>query len=112
MLYYSFKTTLNFIENSYCKTKIVYDENDRLKELSELGDPLEKLNKYIQWENFRGILKRTLEKEAKGPGGRPPYDYVMMFKILILQKMYNMADDKTEYLINNLALKGRGMLFS
>ena len=72
-----------------------------MKELSELGDPLEKLNKYIQWENFRGILKRTFKKEAKGPGGRPPYDYVMMFKILILQKMYNIADDKTEYLIKD-----------
>ena len=83
------------------KQKGFFDENDRLKELSVLGDPLEKLNKYIQWENFRGILKRTLEKEAKGPGGRPPYDYVMMFKILILQKMYNMADDKTEYQIKD-----------
>jgi len=83
------------------KQKGFFDENDRLKELSELGDPLEKLNKYIQWENFRGILKRTFKKEAKGQGGRPPYDYVMMFKILILQKMYNMADDKTEYQIKD-----------
>ena len=83
------------------KQKGFFDENNRLKELSELGDPLEKLNKYIQWENFKGILKRTFKKEAKGPGGRPPYDYVMMFKILILQKMYNMADDKTEYQIND-----------
>jgi len=72
-----------------------------LKELSELGDPLEKLNKNIQWESFRGILKRTFKIEAKGPGGRPPFDYVMMFKILILQKMYNMADDKTEYQIKD-----------
>jgi len=81
------------------KQKGFFDETDRLKELSELGDTLEKLNKYIQWENFRGILKRRFKKEAKGPGGRPPFDYVMMFKILILQKMYNMADDKTEYQI-------------
>jgi len=83
------------------KQKGFFDENDRLKELSELGDPLEKLNKYIQWEDFRGILKRTFKKETKGQGGRPPYDYVMMFKILILQKMYNMADDKTEYQIKD-----------
>jgi len=83
------------------KQKGFFDENDRLKELSELGDPLEKLNRYIQWETFRGILKKTFKKEAKGPGGRPPYDYVMMFKILILQKMYNMADDKTEYQIKD-----------
>ena len=66
-----------------------FDENDRLKELSKIGDPLERLNTYINWEQFRGILVKTLQKEPKGPGGRPPFDYVMMFKILILQRLYN-----------------------
>lgn len=83
------------------KQKGFFDENDRLEELSKLGDPLEKLNKIIQWEDFRRPLTKALKKEAVGPGGRPPYDYVMMFKILILQKMYNMADDKTEYQIKD-----------
>ena len=83
------------------KQKGFFDETDRLRELSNLGDPLEKLNQYINWEGLRGILTRTLKKEAQGPGGRPPFDYVMMFKILVLQKLYNMADDKTEYLIND-----------
>ena len=83
------------------KQKGFFDETDRLRELSNLGDPLEKLNKYINWEGLRGILKRTLKKEAEGPGGRPPFDYVMMFKILVLQKLYNMADEKTEYMIKD-----------
>jgi len=83
------------------KQKGFFDENDRLAELSKMGDPLEKLNKYIKWEDFRETLTNAFNKEAKGPGGRPPFDYVMMFKILILQKMYNMADDKTEYQIKD-----------
>ena len=83
------------------KQKGFFDENDRLEELSKMGDPLEKLNKFIQWNDFRGILTRAFKKEAKGPGGRPPFDYVMMFKILILQKLYNIADDATEYLIKD-----------
>jgi len=83
------------------KQKGFFDENDRLAELSKIGDPLEKLNTFIKWEGFREILTNTLNKEAKGPGGRPPFDYVMMFKILILQKLYNMADDKTEYQIKD-----------
>ena len=83
------------------KQKGFFDENDRLEELSKMGDPLERLNKHIQWENFRGILTRTFKKEAQGPGGRPPFDYIMMFKILILQKLYNLADDITEYQIND-----------
>jgi IS5 family transposase len=78
-----------------------FDENDRLKELSKLGDPLERLNKYINWEQFRGIVTRTLRKEHKGPGGRPPFDYVMMFKILILQRTYNISDAQAEYQIKD-----------
>jgi len=83
------------------KQKGFFDENDRLNELSKMGDPLEKLNRHICWEGLRKILTKALKKKAKGPGGRPPFDYVMMFKILILQKLYNMADDKTEYLIKD-----------
>jgi IS5 family transposase len=83
------------------KEKSFFDENDRLAELSKMGDPLEKLNRNMDWESLREILTKPFKKEAKGPGGRPPFDYVMMFKILILQKLYNMADDKTEYLIKD-----------
>jgi IS5 family transposase len=85
----------------YMKQKRFSDENDRLAELSKMGDPLEKLNKFVRWEDFREVLTKTLSKEPKRPGGRPPYDYVMMFKILILQKLYNMADDKTEFQIRD-----------
>jgi IS5 family transposase len=98
------KTTHNLEKHDRIRTMKqhgFFDENDRLNRLSELGDTLEKLNKYINWEQFRGILTRTLQKEAAGPGGRPPFDYVMMFKILILQKLYNISDDQTEYQIND-----------
>ncbi len=83
------------------KQKGFFDEADRLKKLSELGDSLEKLNEHIEWNDFQRPLSRAFEKEAKGPGGRPPFDYVMMFKILILQKIYNISDDQTEYQIND-----------
>ena len=83
------------------KQKGFFDEDDRLKKLSELGDSLEKLNKHINWEDFRGLLAKAFKKDANGPGGRPPYDYVMMYKILILQKIYNISDDQTEYQIND-----------
>ncbi len=78
-----------------------YDESTRLKKLSNLGDNLEKLNKTIDWELFRPLITKTLEKEQKGVGGRPSYDYILMFKILILQRIYNLSDDQTEYQIND-----------
>jgi len=78
-----------------------FDESNRLKKLSQLGDSLEKLDMVINWEMFREILDGVFHKEPKGPGGRPPYDYVLLFKILILQRIYNLSDDQTEYQIND-----------
>jgi transposase, IS5 family len=78
-----------------------FDENDRLKELSLLGDPLERLNMVINWESFRPKLTKVFKKEAKGPGGRPPYDYVVMFKVLILQRLYGISDAQAEYQIKD-----------
>jgi hypothetical protein len=49
-----------------------FDENDRFKELSKLGDPLERLNRYIDWERFRGPLTKALQKEPKGPAAGLP----------------------------------------
>ena len=78
-----------------------WDESRRLDKLSELGDCLVRLQEVINWNIFLPTLKRVFRKAAKGPGGRPPYDYLMMFKILVLQRIYNLSDDQTEYQIND-----------
>jgi len=79
----------------------LFDQDFRLEKLSKLGNPLERLSKGIDFEIFRSLLTDKLTKEAKGKGGRPPYDYVLMFKILILQRYYNLSDDQAEYQIND-----------
>ncbi len=74
-----------------------FDEQDRLELISKQGDPLEKLNEMIPWEIFRKQLKKCFAKEPKGPGGRPAFDFLMMFKILILQRLYNLSDYQMQY---------------
>lgn len=76
-----------------------FDEDLRLSKLSKLGDPLEKLSKGVDFGIFRGLLEEKLHVEAKNKGGRRPFDYVLMFKILILQRYYNLSDVQTEYQI-------------
>jgi len=78
-----------------------WDQDIRLSKLSRLGDPLERLNKGVDFEMFREFLEDRLTKEPEGKGGRPPYDYVMMFKIMILQRYYNLSDDQVEFQIND-----------
>lgn len=78
-----------------------FAEENRLERLSKMGDPLEKVSAVIDWEMFRPLLDAQMSRVPKGPGGRPAYDRVMMFKIVMLQQWYHIADDKTEYMIND-----------
>ncbi len=67
-----------------------------------MGDPLEALNRVIPWEDFRSVLRKGLRnKDRKSEAGRPPYDEVLMFKVLVLQALYNLADDRTQFHIQD-----------
>jgi len=72
-----------------------------LNKLSKLGDQLEKLERIIEWRIFESTLNRVFVKEQKGAGGRPPYSYVLMFKIMILQRLFNISDDQAEFWMND-----------
>lgn len=78
----------------------MFDEQYRLEKMSKQKDPLGKLSSHIDFEYFRKPLKQFFDK-ASDPrkGGRPAYDYVLMFKILILQRYYNLSDDSIEYAV-------------
>lgn len=77
-------------------SRTLFAEEFRLEQLSKKHDPLERLNEHINWEMFRPLLNSVLTKEAKGAGGRPAYDFVLMFKILILQRYYHISDEQVE----------------
>ena len=78
-----------------------WDIDERYARLSEAGDPLEKLNAVVPWEVFRKPLTKALKRSDGAKGGRPPYDAVLMFKILVLQALYNLSDDQAEFVIND-----------
>lgn len=82
-------------------TSGLFDEYLKLERLTMLGDVLMKLSAVVDFEIFRPLLTEIFEKEHKGAGGRPPYDYVLMFKIVILQRIYNLSDDQIEFQIND-----------
>lgn len=78
-----------------------WDIDERYARLSASGDPLEKLNMVVPWEIFRKPLDKALKRSDRARGGRPPYDTLMMFKILVLQALYNLSDDQAEFIIND-----------
>ncbi len=79
----------------------LFDYEYQLESINQHQPPLQKLNKVINWEMFRAPIEEALYKEPKGAGGRPPFDRLMMFKIMILQRYYNLSDEQTEFQIKD-----------
>ncbi|OIO13255.1 MAG: hypothetical protein AUJ81_11705 [Helicobacteraceae bacterium CG1_02_36_14] len=79
----------------------LFDYEYQLEEINKHQPPLQKLNKVIDWEMFRAPIEEALYVEPKAPGGRPPFDRLMMFKIIILQRYYNLSDEQTEFQIKD-----------
>lgn len=78
-----------------------WDIDEHYVRLSAGGDPLEKLNAVVPWEVFRKPLAKALKRSDGAKGGRPPFDAVMMFKVLVLQALYSLSDDQAEFQIQD-----------
>src|SRR5712691_3369616 len=81
-----------------------FDVERRLEAISANGDPLETIKKMVRWEDFRADIEAVTEtkpEERKSNAGRKPYDTILKFKILVLQSLHNLSDDRTEYLIRD-----------
>jgi hypothetical protein len=76
----------------------LFEKEERSDKLSKLVNSLEKLHKVIDFEMFRSELEAVmLNRERVGSAGNKPYDVVMMFKIVLLKRFYNLSDERAEY---------------
>jgi len=80
--------------------KGLFDTEFTKERLSSIGNPLESISKAVDFEMFRKTLEdELLNTNKKSNAGAKPYDVVMMFKILILQRYYGLGDSQVEYQI-------------
>ena len=75
--------------------------SDQLKRLSDCGDPLETMSRVVDFEVFRPALEKALAYGDGAKGGRPPYDPVAMFKVLILAAQNTVSDARKEFLMRD-----------
>ena len=87
--------------------KGLFDEEENYQKLSDIGNPLELISKVIDFEAFRASLeKKLLTKDKKNNAEAKPFDVVLMFKIIILQRYYGLGDTQIEYqIIDRLSFK-------
>lgn len=79
----------------------LFDDHFLLEKLTKLGDPLQKLNEFIDWKIFESPINEAFKNEDKdlSKGGRPPFNRLILFKSLVIQSLYNLSDDQLEYQI-------------
>jgi transposase, IS5 family len=78
-----------------------FDVEERLAGLSKKGDDLERLAAVVEFELFRPELERAVPRADRAKGGRPPFDHVLMFKVLILQTQNSLSDERTEFYLRD-----------
>lgn len=78
-----------------------WDMEARQRKLEQKKDVLNQLNQLVPWETFRPTLMRIHEKARKSNAGLKPTDALLLFKMLVLQKLYNISDEALEYQVND-----------
>ena len=78
-----------------------FSYSEMMEKLSECGDPLERLNGVMEWGVFERLISKVRAKDNLHAAGRPAFDGMMMFKVLVVQSLYNLSDAQMEFQIRD-----------
>lgn len=79
----------------------LFDEFVQTLDVAAFETPLLRIGKLIDWQIFAPQLTAAIVVKAKGPGGRPRFHPLLMFKVLVLQRLHGLADDATSFQITD-----------
>ena len=68
-----------------------WDEEQRVSKLQGNKPVLKCLADSIPWESFRSLLDKGYEHERKSNAGRKRIDPLILFKMLIIQQLFNFS---------------------
>ena len=88
-------------------SNVLHAVHDSYALLDKLGDNWSQLDALIDFEAFREVLEEQWRPEVDpAKGGRPPWDAVLMFKILLIGQKTGLSDEQLEYdLADSLSLR-------
>lgn len=66
-----------------------------------MGDPLTRLDEVVDWTIFQPVLDCLPRPEPKGPGGRPAFCPLIMFKAMVIANLYQLGDHQLEFQITD-----------
>ena len=78
-----------------------WDDQQRVAKLHEKKPVLKRLSDSIPWESFRPLLDKGYAQERKSNAGRKRIDPLILFKMLVLQQLFNLSDQELEFQVND-----------
>ena len=79
----------------------LFDEFVQNLDVAAFETPLMRVDKLVQWEVFDPLVQGAPTSQPQGPGGRPRFHPMLMFKVLVLQRLHGLADDATSFQITD-----------
>lgn len=73
-----------------------FDSAELMQRVAACDHPLWRIKEVVDWERFRPSINEVFDESPKNSGGRPPYDRMMMFQVMILKHLYNLSDEQME----------------
>jgi IS5 family transposase len=79
----------------------LFDEFVQTLDVAAFETPLMRVGKLVRWEVFDPLIQGAVTREPKGPGGRPRFDPMLMFKVLVRPRLHGLADEATSLQITD-----------
>lgn len=96
---------LNSIGREICKTTVgqrgFWVEQQRVAKLKSKKPVLKRLADSIPWDSFRLLLDKGYAQDHKSNAGRKRIDPLILFKMLVLQQLFNLSDEELEFQVND-----------
>ncbi len=78
-----------------------WDEQERVSKRKNKKPVLACLSESIPWEAFRPLLEKGYSQEGNSNVGRKRIDPLILFKMLVLQQLFNLSDEEVEFQVND-----------
>ena len=69
----------------------LFDGQHKVAKLAKLNDVLIRLKAQVDWDGFRPVVEEAFPQRDPRKGGQPPYDRLMLFKMLVLCRLYHLS---------------------
>ena len=78
-----------------------WDEHNRVSKLQQDKPVLMRLSETIPWDSFRPLIEKGYTQERRSNAGRKRIDPLILFKLLILQQLFNLSDEELKFEVND-----------